>query len=86
MAYRAADFLSTLLCLANAASCYMTPDHTTLQFVFFGALPLGLAGIERYQASQLILPVWRERGESGRDSVGDGVPTPRLFLLLLRQL
>lgn len=30
--------------------------------------------------------MWSERGESGRDSVGEGVPTPRLFLLLLRQL
>lgn len=50
------------------------------------ALLLGLAGIKGYQASQLILPVWSESGESGRDSVGDGVPTPRFFLLLLRQL
>lgn len=33
-----------------------------------------------------ILPVWSESGDSGRDRVGDGVPTPRLFLLLLRQL
>lgn len=31
-----------------------------------------------------LLAVWAERGERGR--VGDGVPTPRLFLLLLRQL
>lgn len=26
------------------------------------------------------------RGESGRDSVGDGVPTAKLLLLLLREL
>lgn len=32
----------------------------------------------------LLAAVWTERGERGR--VGDGVPTPRLFLLLLRQL
>lgn len=32
----------------------------------------------------LLAAVWAERGERGR--VGDGVPTPRLFLLLLRQL
>lgn len=32
------------------------------------------------------VPVCRERGERGLDSVGEGVPTPRLFLLLLRQL
>lgn len=47
---------------------------------------LFILGIKSDLTWQLILPVWRERGESGRDSVGDGVPTPRLFLLLLRQL
>ena len=33
-----------------------------------------------------VLPVWPESGESGLDRVGDGVPTPRFFRLLLRQL
>lgn len=33
-----------------------------------------------------VLPVLSESGESGLDSVGEGIPTPRLFLLLLRQL
>ena len=56
------------------------------QHVFFAVLLLGLAGIKGFQTLHYILPVWSESGESGRDSVGDGVPTPRLFLLLLRQL
>lgn len=34
----------------------------------------------------LLPPVARGRGESGRDSVGDGVPTAKLLLLLLREL
>lgn len=34
----------------------------------------------------LLLAVARGRGESGRDSVGDGVPTAKLLLLLLREL
>lgn len=45
-----------------------------------------MLGLKGYQALQQILPVCSESGESGRDSVGDSVPTPRLFLLLLRQL
>lgn len=32
------------------------------------------------------LPVASGRGESGRESVGDGVPTAKLLLLLLREL
>lgn len=32
------------------------------------------------------VPVASGRGESGRESVGDGVPTARLLLLLLREL
>lgn len=32
------------------------------------------------------LPVGTERGERGRERVGEGVPTTKLFLLLLRQL
>lgn len=32
------------------------------------------------------VPVASGRGESGRDSVGDGVPTAKLLLLLLREL
>lgn len=37
--------------------------------------------------SEGLLPaVASGRGESGRDSVGDGVPTAKLLLLLLREL
>lgn len=32
------------------------------------------------------VPVASGRGESGRESVGDGVPTAKLLLLLLREL
>lgn len=32
------------------------------------------------------VPVASGRGESGRESVGDGVPTAKLLLLLLRLL
>lgn len=38
------------------------------------------------QAKQTRVPVASGRGESGRESVGDGVPTARLLLLLLRAL
>lgn len=37
-------------------------------------------------ASALPLPVGTESGERGRERVGEGVPTTKLFLLLLRQL
>lgn len=37
--------------------------------------------------SKGLLPaVGTESGERGRESVGEGVPTTKLFLLLLRQL
>lgn len=37
-------------------------------------------------ASAFLSPVGTESGDRGRERVGDGVPTTRLFLLLLRQL
>lgn len=51
-----------------------------------GIFLLSFAGIKSDRTQQLTVPVCRERGERGLDSVGEGVPTPRLFLLLLRQL
>ena len=69
----------SLIWLVEAASCLTTPDYTALQLKLT-SVTLG------HQLLKLILPVWRESGESGRDRVGDGVLTPRFFLLLLRQL
>lgn len=63
-----------------------------------GASPLLLGGAEALQNIWVILgdaepihgdnplPVGTESGERGRERVGEGVPTTKLFLLLLRQL
>lgn len=51
-----------------------------------GKLRKALVDTFRGLSKGLLAAVWSESGESGRESVGDGVPTPRLFLLLLRQL
>lgn len=48
--------------------------------------PVWLPKSNTGQVKQTRVPVASGRGESGRESVGDGVPTARLLLLLLRAL
>lgn len=78
--------LITLYCSLSRVNTKANKFCFVLFFTAAAVLLLGLAGNKGYQMSQLILPLWTESGECGRDSVGDGVPTPRFFLLLLRQL
>lgn len=67
-------------------SRYSLTYTNTNKRVYAAALLLEHVRIKSDKTLKWILPVWSESGDNGRDRVGDGVPMPRLFLLLLRQL